>query len=262
MNVPLRRRFAVLLSVILTLASACATAEKKEAQFDFLTENFSGYGAEVNQDALKLGRLFDLPADFYSRYETNAAETPSAPGFEKGWLGIGMKMPDEPARDPSSGKTLPAVEVDRAFPYSPAKEAGIRGGDKIVGLNDRRFDPDSPDDLMPSFQKSVESIGAGNQARLEIIRDGVLRNIAVTLKTKPKTSAKLEPHPVLEKNRGRYADSLLYYVLKKEKLEEAFMRTAAAIRGTTTDIVSLLIKDEDYNPFRLKEVNYVMHYPM
>lgn len=240
---------------------ACAAAKKtppKETSFAMLTESYDGYGKQVNQNPSRLERLFALPADFYAWEQDGPSKRPTEASPEKSWLGIGMKIP---SADDDSGSAKPAIEVGQVLPFSPAKKAGLLKGDKIVGLDGSKLSAGGKDSLLKDFKRSVEDKGAGNRIRLTILRDGASREIAVTLEAKPRAAVK--PAPGKRANPSTYPNSLLHYALKKEKLEEEYMRTAAAIRGTTTDIVSFLIRDQgDYNPFRLRAVNRAMYYPL
>ena len=250
---------AVFCAVVCFFGFACAAAKKQpapETAFSILTESYAGYGKEVNQNPSRLARLFALPADFYAWETAEPPKRSAAEAPEKGWLGIGMKVPED-ADD--SGSAATAIEVGTVFPYSPAKAAGLLEGDKITGVDGRKWSAEDKDSLLKDFKQSVEDAGAGNRIRFTILRDGVSREIAATLKAKPRAAVKVKPG----KHRFAYPDSLLHYALKKEKLEEEYMRTAAAIRGTTADVVSFLIKDKgSYNPFRLQAVNRAMYHPL
>ena len=85
--------------ILFSLFIACSTIEEKKTEYQFLTESHSGLGMEANRDPLILGRLFDLPVNFYQNNKQDSEK------HEKSWLGITMRPPNLPERDHLGNKT-------------------------------------------------------------------------------------------------------------------------------------------------------------
>lgn len=98
--------------------------------------------------------------------------------------------------------------------------------------------------------------------KLRVLRGEAFLERDATLKSYPRAKPILKAHPDLEKNRSLNRQSLLADALKKEELTDEFMRLLKEFRSETDKAVSPLVRKGDYNPFRLQEVNYVMHHPL
>lgn len=70
-----------------------------------------------------------------------------------------------------------AAECSPSDPISPAKSAGIRAGDEIVGINGER-------DLSWEEMTPILRASAGKMLTLEILRDGVPQSISITPATR------------------------------------------------------------------------------
>lgn len=94
------------------------------------------------------------------------------------WLGVMTQELTEPLKD---GLQIDGrgVLVSRVVEGSPADRAGIEKGDVITRLNSRAVE--SPDDLA----RLVRDGRAGQQVKLEIVREGRSRTLTATLDSRP-----------------------------------------------------------------------------
>ena len=101
-----------------------------------------------------------------------------ATGQEAAWLGVYTQTIDEDLREglDFDGE---GILVTRVVTDSPAQRAGVRKGDILMSLNDRRIE--SPSALM----SEVRSFRSGQRVSLEVFRDGARRTLAVTLGSRP-----------------------------------------------------------------------------
>lgn len=238
------------------LVLACATPVQKERQFEFLSGDYSNIGEEARKNPRILDRLFGLPAEFYMDHEKESQE----PG--KSWLGIFMKDPEQPVRDPDSHKEQTAIEVVRVLPFSPAEQAGLERGDFIVALNGEPLVPDDKGSVVMNFKKSIEKFPLSDVVKLSAIRDDRENTFSAKLHPQPKASVKMGRFVRKKDDHENSSESLLHYLLRKEGLVDHYRQTVKEIRDRTADIVSMMIKTTDYNPFRLRVVNHLMHRPM
>lgn len=119
----------VLSGLFMTAGAAPAERPKeKDKVFEFKGEDMRGYGAAVNADLSRLGRLFGTTVDM------DVPRIPQGETEEKGWLGIAMKLSPQAPKEPGAS-ILQAIEVATIMPGSAAEEAGLREGDLIVGLD-------------------------------------------------------------------------------------------------------------------------------
>jgi hypothetical protein len=237
------------------LAYGAEPPPAKEAEYDYSASAFgSSSGGEANADRTVLERLFFLAPETLSLKA-------GAPGMrarrEKGWLGITMKAPQTP--QDANGK--PAIEVIVVFDGSAAQTAGVRSGDRIIGLDGAPLAASSPGVAdLERFRLAVNGKSPGDSVHLQIERGGDVVETVAVLRSKPKTPALLKPHPELD--RIGSAPSLLAKALQKENLAGEFALLAEEMRRTTEDVISPLVHKDGYNPLRLREVNYVLANPL
>lgn len=115
---------------------------------------------------------------------TNQNKTPDASQgavSQRAWLGVSLKpVPEALSRQLSS--VIPdkqGVLIQSVMPNSPADKAGLKAYDIILGLGDQKI---------YSAQQLVGLITSskpGNQVALNVVRDGKLQTINVTLEGRP-----------------------------------------------------------------------------
>ena len=228
--------------------------QAKDKVYEFKGKDMSSYGAEANADVSHLGRLFGTAAD-WEALNTHQADV------EKGWLGVAMKLPEQAPKEPGTDHVLPAIEVVKIMPGSGAEAAGLREGDLIVGLDGKPIE-NKDNNLLLSFRVAISKRHPGEKVKVRILRADTLLEPEATIKPYPRVKSVLKPHPDLEKKLSGNDQSLLQEVLAKEGLTDEFTRLLKEFRNETDKVVSPLIRKDDYNPFRLQEVNYVMYNPM
>ena len=129
-----------------------------------------------------------LAADEPDPFPSYASDLDAAERFLPAWLGLQFRPPTAAQRQRYD---LPAgaAHVQGVFPDSPAARAGIETGDVVVGLPDEPFG--EPGEVRTWTMLS----DPGQTADLALLRDGVPRTAAVTLRTFPRTWPELPEPP-------------------------------------------------------------------
>ena len=223
--------------------------------FKFEGKDMKGYGAEVNADISRLNLLFGTTAS------PDAGNTLPGEVPEKSWLGIAMKLPDKLPKEPGTDHVLQAIGVARVMPGSAAEDAGLHDDDLIVGIDGKPIE-DKSDKTLLAFRMAVTKKNPGEKVKLRILRNGAILDLEATVKAYPHVTPLLKEQPVAEKRQPGDERSLLDNVLEKAKLTDEFARLRKQIRDETANVVSPLVHDKDYNPFRLQDVNYVLYNPL
>lgn len=128
--IKLMRRIAALLlaSALLTGASASAFAESS-AQADEVRKLLEQYHiskpSESSLDEAAIKGMVDSLNDPYTEYFTQEEWSLFSSGLEQKFVGVGIRMVQENG----------AVYVEDVIAGSPAEQAGLRAGDKIVSVN-------------------------------------------------------------------------------------------------------------------------------
>lgn len=239
-------------------SAGAATPERpkeKDKVYEFNGKDMKGYGAVINADLSRLGRLFGTASDW------NAL--PAHPGEpeEKGWLGIAMKLASQPPKEPGTGHALQAVGVAGIMPDSAAEAAGLHEGDLIVSLDGEPIES-KDDDILLGFRVAISKKHPGEKVKLRVLRGEAWLELDATIKAYLRVKSVLKPHPDLEEKLSGNDPSLLNEVLKKEGLTDEYVRLLRELHNETDKVVSPLVRKDDYNPFRLQEVNYIMNNPM
>jgi len=231
------------------------TPREEDAAYEFNSRIMTGYGSEVNADLAQLYRLFGAE----SGVDTQAA-TEGEPS-KIGWLGIGMRVPGQLPIEPDTGSILQAIEVSGVMPYSTAEAIGVQVGDLIVGLDGELLAGES-EGALREFRMAIYKKQPGEQAHLRLFRGEQVLELDAVIKSYPRVKAVLKPHPDLIALRPSNGRSLLADVLAKENLTIHFNRLRKVISKETDQLVSLMVRKDDYSPFRLQEVNYAMYHPL
>lgn len=244
---------ACLASFLANLAVAEDTPRPRENKlaYAYQGKGMKGYGKAVNADPTRLGRLFATALELQQK--------PSPEGAP--WLGVVMKrvapQPNEHGAEPARQ----AVEISRVMPGSGAEAAGILAGDLIVGINGEPI-ADRGDKTLLAVREAVSRKHPGEKLQLRILRGEQLLEAEVTLSPYPRVASVLKPHPDLERKWFANDNSWLRAALEKEGLTDEFTRLGQGLRNEADKVVSLLVRKDNYNPFRFQEVNYILYHPL
>ncbi len=215
-------------------------------------------GKEINEDPARFDALFHLSPEFFAGVKSrNEHKTPR---LRRPWLGIGMKSPEPPPVDPATGETFPAIEIATVFPLSAAENAGLLRGDVIVGSSEGRFGEQTGSPALGYFRKWIGKKNIGDSIVLKILRAGEAREVTADLGKRLTTRTVLKSHPELAGPREN--ESLLRTALEKGQLGWDYSNLLEEFRQKTREASSMLEKDDEYNHFRLSEINYVLSNPM
>lgn len=259
-----KKHFIFTIALVLILSTAGVAEEERPRLF--LEQTSEGFGAEVNRNPIQLRRLFDLHKDFSSL----DSEPIKIIVESKGWLGVMMKegnpiKPSETLKEKNikaGGDNIPSITITSVAPDSPAEKAGIFPGDTLIAVNGKILSPGTEKSVLKNFIRNVVNPGAGKNLDLIILREKKLRELSVTLTSKPKITPRLKSHPDLDADHKGKNESLVYHVLKKKGLLHEYFRTREEIRERISHAVSTAVKGKDYDPFRLQEINYALNRPM
>ncbi|ACK49169.1 protease Do [Methylocella silvestris BL2] len=105
----------------------------------------------------------------------------------RGWIGVQIQPVTDEIADSLGLKSSKGALVADAQDNSPAKEAGIKSGDVILGVNGERVD--GPRDLA----KKVAALGPGKKADLLYWHDGAEKTVAVKLGSLPDEKEAAKP---------------------------------------------------------------------
>jgi serine protease Do len=107
--------------------------------------------------------------------------------LERGWLGVNIHERDV------GGAQRGAVVVD-VLPRSPAAQAGIQAGDRLLAVNGR------PIETYLQLLRRVALVPPGHEAKLTLQRGSAVREVPVRLGTRPSTEGSTQP--ALARNAG------------------------------------------------------------
>jgi len=241
----------ILLMYVSLVHAATSQVEAGEKILEYKGAEMKDYGKEINADPLQLRRLFGLSRELDT--------APAAREKKNGWLGIAMKQADQSLQETATKQIFPAIEVTHVLPDSPAKEAGLRKGDLIVDINDKSIEKDN---AMMTFGQAIRNMQPDDEMQLKVMREGKLIELDVSIKSYPVVKPVLKKHPDLETYTQSVEQSLLESALYRGDLADKFSRLLEIIQDETEKVESMAVKKDRYNPFRLQEVNYVMHRPL
>ncbi len=111
--------------------------------------------------------------------------------IRRGWLGVGIQALTPELAESFGVKGEKGVLVNRVFPGSPAKAAGLRGGDIMIALGGARVGG------VKEFQKEIAAVAPGTAVTLEILRGGERAKVRVTITemegSEPRPQPRKEP---------------------------------------------------------------------
>ncbi|HXZ78908.1 MAG TPA: PDZ domain-containing protein [Terriglobales bacterium] len=113
--------------------------------------------------------LLLLAAGFSQNSTPTAAPRPDLP--RKGYLGVSL-------HDPQPGK--PGAEIRRVTPGTAAAQLGLKSGDRILSVNS------TPLNDPIAIDRAWETLRAGDQVKLGVLRDGKESALVVTVPPLPK----------------------------------------------------------------------------
>jgi len=253
-----RRMISAIVAIVIYNHASASPPEnpaEKNKIYEFASKDMKDYGTQINADISRIGYLFGMTSNL------NLSRPPLKAEEEQGWLGIAMQLPAKPPKDPYSGTTLQAIGVAAVMPESAASAAGLREGDLITSIDDAPIDSDDTQ-KQTAFRMAITKKHPGETVKLHVLRNEELYEVDALLKAYPRVDSVTKPHADLEKKLSVYSRSLLNEVLEKNDLTDKLTRLIKQFRNETDKVDSLLIRSDEYNPFRLQEVNYALYNPL
>lgn len=182
----------------------------------------------ANEQGVNAGVAFTIPANMATRIAKQLREHGEV---ARGWLGITMADLTAPDREVLGLAPGRGVLVNGILDDTPAAKAGLRVEDAIVEVNGR------PVPNMSHLRGMIGDVFPGEQAKLEIIRDGAAQQVVIEMARRPKDG---------ELNR-RPAETTYRQVLGLPLRLRTWLPTFAAPRGHGTDDRGVLVL-EDFEP--------------
>jgi S1-C subfamily serine protease len=106
-------------------------------------------------------------------------------GIERGWLGVTMQPLDRDLAAYFGMSEATGVVLNSVASRSPAERAGLLPGDVVTAFGGTPIEAEKEEDL-GSFQRLVANLEPGDEAELEILREGKPRRLRVTIGAQPK----------------------------------------------------------------------------
>jgi len=135
----------------------------------------------VNSRGQGRGIGFTIPIDT----ALHVVDQLSAGGVERGWMGITLQPLDRDLADYFGMPDVNGVIVNSVFGGSPADAGGLRVGDVIVSFGGAPVEAEEEEDIR-DFQRRVAALDPGEEARMEVVREGESLALAFPLGTQPK----------------------------------------------------------------------------
>ncbi|MBI5184810.1 MAG: PDZ domain-containing protein [Nitrospinae bacterium] len=181
---------------------------------------------------------------------------------KKGWLGIFMGTPDGNIVDLGGRPEEKGVRVDYLVQGSPAEKGGFREKDVIVSIGEAPLSSLEGTSLPGALKKKIEEMGDGAETSFTVLREGKRTDMKIVLGSPIEAVPVLKPHPELEENIE--GPSILEKTLSGAGVRDAAEKILDRIRERSYEAASykLLFTSQGKDPFRLGEVDYLLHFPM
>jgi serine protease Do len=134
----------------------------------------------------------------------------------RGWLGVGIQPLTAELATKFGVKEGEGVLVNEVFENDPAARGGIKPGDIITKINGK------PVDTPNSLSRLIAGLAPGDVAQIEVMRDGKLQVLAVTLSERRETATVASvPQSKQELKLGLDVQDLTAELAEKFKLKES-----------------------------------------
>ena len=249
-------RWGAVLILLVIFAGVSPSLAEPEDSSVYWKESTKEVGGKRVADPALVQRLFSMPPDAMEEVET-PVRPPRSP---KGWLGITMQ--EGPPLFPKGAEDLlPTIQVLEVFPDSSAHRSGLQPGDTILATDGRQLSIGKENSLMMNFNRRVQDAGASNILHLKIKRGSREMELPVELYPKPIVPESIQPVR-LQGSAVPTEDSLLHRILRRHERLEDYSAVVEEIRERTRQAVTTAVKGTTYSPFRLQEVNTILHQPL
>lgn len=163
---------------------------------------------------------------------------------------------------PSGHLYQTGVRLTRVVPSSPAERAGLHDGDIVLSLNGQAFGPD-PDEAVNILSRRLKELPPERHVKIEYLRDGRVRQVWTPLGTRPLLDMPAKPHPEFA---SLFADTRDSSLAERALREFDLLDEYAEVAGQTAAVASTdynhrQVDPERPNPFRLREVTYLLRHP-
>lgn len=178
----------------------------------------------------------------------------------KGWLGI--TMIEKSDNNAEGGAEERKIVIQYVIESSPAARYGLQKGDIIQKMNGDAIFPASGTSLSEGFAKQIHQLSPGASIFLTVLRDNTEHEIHVTLGKEPQATLIMPKYNISSAPHPDGKDSLLEWALKRQNMLSNYFKVADLVKEKSYDIISYRFGSENVNPFRLGEINYLLHNPL
>jgi serine protease Do len=152
----------------------------------------------------------------------------------RGFLGVQPQAITADMVDQLGLKTTRGALISEVVRQSPAEKAGLKPGDVVIGLNGKPVnDPNQ-------FQRDVGSVGPGQTAKVEVMREGKTRTFDVKLAQRPEEMEVAERSPGQSEEEQSKGDVL---GVRVQTLTPELAQRARVDEGTTGVVVMDVAQD-------------------
>ncbi len=177
----------------------------------------------------------------------------------KGWLGITMV---ERGNTNAKGKSEKMeIEIQYVIENSPAAKFGLQKGDLILKINGKAILPGSGISLSRELAKQIQQLPPGSNTNLTVMRENSEHEIKITLGKEPEAAVNMPDYTITTASIPE-KESLLEWALKRQQMLSNYFKVADLVKEKSSDIISYRFDPDNFNPFRLREVNYLLHNPL
>ena len=174
---------------------------------------------------------------------------------------LGIYMEEVPEKYLSEVvKKQSSVYIKHVISETAAERAGILIGDIVIAvdgkpLNNKESNPQN------QLRKTIREKKIGDDLKLSIIRDNKPITVEAKVEEMKKIPALIKPHPEIDNIQKSMdkVDSEIYSIIQDNDKLEGFLNTMGHLREKTLLLDSYKIAPD--NPFRLREVNYILQNP-
>lgn len=243
--------FSIFISIVLLSFSGCQTSLKERLDTVLSSNTIPSQPEDITK--LSYNSIFFIKEpssknQYYNRRKIN-----------KGWLGVSLIEKDKD--DTKKQTEEKQLVIQFVIENSPAEKFGLKKDDIILRLNGKTILSHSGTSLSGEFVKKIQQHSPGSSVTLTILRNKIKKNIKLSSGKMPKAPVLMAEHKNLA-NTIPVKESLLEKTLKQQQMLSNYHEVAGLIKEKSADIVSYRFDSNNYNPFRLGEVNYLLHHPL
>jgi len=240
--------FAMISVIVLLSLSGCQSLMKK------MPDTILSSNQNINVKGLSYNSLFSVKEPLSNNPELTRGKV------EKGWLGVSLIERDNRINTNKQTEEKQLL-IQYVIENSPAEKFGLKKDDIILKLNEKTILPHPGTSLSGEFVKKIQHHSPGSSVTLTILRNKNIKNVTLGLGKIPKAPVSMKAYKNLA-NTNSTKESLLEKTLKQQQMLSSYHEVTGLIKKKSADIVSYRFDSNNFNPFRLEEVNFILNHPL